>query len=391
MSKPVLTRTVVILGLVSFFNDLASDMIVPLIPLLLASVLGAGAMALGIIDGVAEAVSSFLKLWSGRASDRNSRRPKQFAVTGYFLSNLVRPLLGLAGSWPMVMVLRSLDRVGKGLRSAPRDALLSAAAPEASQGYSFGFHRAMDNIGAVGGSLVAAFVFAFYHYDIKDVFYLSAIPGSIAVILLVTGIRKAAVPKVRVSSRQVLLWQELPQAFRYYLGSIGLFVFARASEMFLILRGYELGMRPVSLMLMWSMLNLCKSLTNISGGKLSDRMGRKKLLLLSWTSFALSFLLFSLTRHSIGLWLITLFYGLSTGVGEGAERAIIADYTLKENLGGAYGWYYLGVGLTSIPAGLVFGGVWQEWGAPFAFALAAIFAFGACIWLKFKVEEVSFS
>ncbi|MBU6460314.1 MAG: MFS transporter [Proteobacteria bacterium] len=389
-SRPVLTRTVLILGLVSLFNDFASDMIVPLIPLLLASVLGAGAMALGAVDGVAEALSSFLKLWSGRASDRGQNRPKQFAFAGYLLSNLVRPLLGLAGSWPVVLVLRSLDRVGKGLRSAPRDAMLSAAAPEGSRGFSFGFHRAMDNIGAVAGSLVVALIFAFYHSDIKEVFYLSALPGGIAVLLLLWGVRTAKTPGAADRTPvKALSWSDLPNPLQQYLVALVFFVFARASEMFLVLRGYELGMSPVSLMLMWSMLNLGKSLTSTWGGKLSDRLGRNKLVLFSWVSFSFSFYLFSWVQHPLGLWITTGWFGLTTGLGEGAERAVIADYAPRENLGGAYGWYYLVVGLASVPAGLAFGTIWQLWGASAAFFVAATFALLACAWIKWKVMALS--
>src|SRR3954451_17172755 len=185
-----LPRTVIVLGLVSFFNDFASDIVIPLIPILLATVLAAGPAALGLIEGVADAVASLLKLWSGRHSDAMSGRRKGLAVAGYTLSNIARPLLGLAGSWPMVLLLRSIDRMGKGLRSAPRDALVADATPAHMGGYAFGFHRALDNGGAVAGSLAAAAVLAWSGLSLSEVILWSAVPGFVAVLLLGAGVRE---------------------------------------------------------------------------------------------------------------------------------------------------------------------------------------------------------
>ena len=185
-----LPRTVIVLGLVSFFNDFASDIVIPLIPILLATVLAAGPVALGLIEGVADAVASLIKLWSGRHSDIMSGRRKGLAVAGYTLSNIARPLLGLAGSWPVILVLRSIDRVGKGLRSAPRDALVADATPPGMHGYAFGYHRALDNAGAVAGSLAAAAVLAWSGMSLTEVILWSAVPGFIAVLLLGVGVKE---------------------------------------------------------------------------------------------------------------------------------------------------------------------------------------------------------
>lgn len=195
--KTRLPGTVIVLGFVSFLNDLASDMVVPLIPILLATVLHAGPVALGMVEGVADAVAAFLKLWSGRYSDRLGGRRKKLTLFGYLLSNVARPLLGVAASWVSVLLLRSVDRVGKGLRSAPRDALVAEAAPPEIRGFAFGFHRALDNAGAVGGSLAAAAVLAWSSLSLPQVILWSAVPGLLGVLLVAVGVREAAAPAAR--------------------------------------------------------------------------------------------------------------------------------------------------------------------------------------------------
>ena len=239
--RPALPKTVVILGLVSLLNDLASDIVIPLIPILLATLLSAGPVALGLIEGVADAVASLLKLWSGRHSDSMKGRRKTLALFGYTLSNIARPLLGLAGSWFTVLLLRSLDRVGKGIRSAPRDALLVDATPPQMRGYAFGFHRAMDNGGAVGGGLLAAAVLAWSPLSLANVILLSAIPGFLAVMLVGTGIKQDRTTVPIATPLPPLRWNVLALPMRRYLIVLSLFTFARASETFIVLLGYQLG------------------------------------------------------------------------------------------------------------------------------------------------------
>ena len=261
-----LPRTVVVLGLVSFFNDFASDIVIPLIPILLATVLAAGPVALGLIEGVADAVASLLKLWSGRHSDVMSGRRKGLIVAGYTLSNIARPMLGLAGSWPVVLVLRSIDRVGKGLRSAPRDALVADATPPHMRGYAFGFHRALDNGGAVAGGLTAAAVLAWSDLSLTEVILWSAVPGFVAVLLLGAGVKveKPAAVQVPVALPP-LRWSALSLPMRRYLLVLMLFTFARASETFILLLGHQLGVGVVELLLLWSALNLAKAVTSTWG------------------------------------------------------------------------------------------------------------------------------
>jgi MFS family permease len=378
-----LPRTVIVLGFVSMLNDLASEMIVPLIPILLATVLGAGPVALGAIEGVAEAIASFLKLWSGRKSDVLGGRRKMFAVAGYLVSNIARPLIALAGSWGTVLLLRSIDRVGKGLRSAPRDAMVAEATPPDIKGYAYGFHRALDNGGAVGGSLVAAAVLAWSGLPLAQVILLSAIPGLLAVGLIAFGVREPS-RSIEPQTLPPLKWGGVSGGLRRYVAVLAIFAFARASETFIILRGHELGAGTVELLLLWSALSLAKAATSTAGGRLSDRWRHSTMLLVSWTLFAASFLLIGKVDTAQGLWPATLVYGLCFGLGEGAERAAISDYAEERAQGTAFGWYHLTLGLAAVPAGLLFGVLWSWQSASFAFfvasALAAIAALLLRIW-----------
>lgn len=386
-----LPRSVVVLGLVSFFNDFASDIVAPLIPILLASVLAAGPVALGLIEGIADAIASLLKLWSGRHSDLIGGRRKKLTLTGYLLSNTARPLLGLAVSWPVVLLLRSIDRVGKGIRTAPRDALVADATPSHMRGYAYGFHRALDNGGAVAGSLAAAAILAWTGLDLIEVILWSALPGFVAILLLSMGIKEEdkrsikdekEAPSEAMPSLPPLRWSLLSRPTRRYLLVLTLFTLARASETFILLLGYQLGVGVVELLLIWSAISLAKAMTSTIGGQLADRYGRGSLMLISWVAFAVSFLLFGLVTSSSGLWLVSIFYGLFVGLSEGAERALISDYAPPLERGTAFGWYHLAVGLAAIPAGVLFGTLWQLHSAPLAFFVAGGAAALAAILLR---------
>jgi len=377
-----LPRTIVALAFVSLFNDLASEIVVPLIPILLASVLGAGPLALGLIEGVADAVAAFVKLWSGRRSDLLGGRRKGLVLAGYAVSNIARPLIGLAGSWPAVLVLRSTDRLGKGLRTAPRDALVSDAAPAPIRGYAYGFHRALDNAGAVGGGLIAAAVLTWSAIDLPQVILLSAIPGLISIACLALGVKETARAASPPAPAEPLSWSAVDPHGRRYLAVVGLFTLARASETFILLLGHQRGATTVELLVLWAMLNLAKAATSTLGGRLTDRIGRGAILLTSWLSFAIAFALLGQVRGPLGLWVVTLFYGAFAGLGEGAERAVIGDFADARSRGTAFGWYNLVVGLAAIPAGLLFGTLWQFRGAPVAFTVAAALAAAALVLLR---------
>jgi MFS family permease len=381
-----LPRTVIILGFVSFFNDFASDIVIPLIPILLATVLAAGPIALGLIEGVADALACFLKLWAGRHSDVMRGRRKSLALLGYTLSNLARPLLGLAGSWVTVLLLRSVDRVGKGLRSAPRDAMVADATPLHIRGYAFGFHRSLDNAGAVMGGLAAAAVLAWSDLSLTEVILWSAVPGFVAVALLGAGVKEEKTNPIQSSELPRILpplrWSALSAPMQHYLWVLMLFTFARASETFILLFGHELGIDVIELLLLWSGLNLAKATTSTLGGKLADAFGRGALILMGWSALAFSFLALSQTASSIALWMISVGYGLLMGMSEGAERALISDYSSPDQHGTAFGWYHLVSGIAAIPAGLLFGVIWHVLGAAAAFMFASLLAMLAIILLR---------
>jgi MFS family permease len=377
-----LSRTVIALGLVSLFNDLASEIVVPLIPILLAGVLGAGPVALGIVEGVADAVAAFLKLWSGRHSDALGGRRKGLTLAGYTLSNFARPLLGLAGNWWAVLFLRSVDRVGKGLRSAPRDAMIADATPPEIRGYAYGVQRAFDNGGAVGGSLLAAAVLAWSHVSLTQMILLSAIPGFVAVLCLAVAVKDAPTKATLPATPPPLDFSALGRPMRRYLAVLGLYTLARASETFILLLGHERGAPTVELLLLWAALSLAKTATSTLGGRLADRIPRATVIIASWSAFAITFALFALFPGRPALWIITVGYGLFAGFGEGAERALISDFSSDSERGTAFGWYNLVLGLAAIPAGLLFGGLWHYFGAPAAFLTAAALAAASVLLLR---------
>jgi MFS family permease len=384
MTRYKLPATVIAIGLVSFLNDLASEMVTPFIPILIATVLGAGPVILGLVEGVADAAASFLKLWVGRYSDGKRGRRKRLMVFGYALSNLARPLLGLVSSWSALLLLRSLDRAGKGLRDAPRDALLADSAHPEIHGLAYGFHRAMDNGGALGGTLLAIAALSWLHWSVSEVILWSAVPGALVLLVLIFGVREPPRMEVEIERlRAPLAWSLLSLNMRRYLWVLVLFTFARASETFILLRGNELGMSLVQVLLLWATLNVSKSATSLLGGRMADAFGMRRVTIISWSGYAVSFVLLGLVEHGDALWIVTVLYGLLIGLGEGSERALISLYADERERGTAFGWYHLAVGMSAIPAGVLFGAVWHYWNANTAFLFAGALALLCVLLLRF--------
>jgi MFS family permease len=371
-----LPRTVVVIGLVSLLNDFASEMVVPLIPLLLATVLAAGPVALGLIEGVADAVSNLLKLWAGRHSDLAGRRRKPYVVFGYTLSNLVRPLIALSGSWLTVLAIRVTDRVGKGLRTAPRDALLADAIHEGTAGRAYGYTRALDHTGAVLGALAAAAVVTFGTDRLDIVIALSAIPGLAAVSLIAFGVREP--PRAAPANDVIppLQWTALDPPVRNYLRVMTFFTLGKIPETFLLLRGHELGMSVVELLLLWAAMHVVKAAISEQAGRRTDRVGRRPLILSGWMVYAVTLFALAFVQTGTMLWAWSLALGFYFGLTEGAERALVRDLAPPAERGTAFGWFHMLVGLAAIPAGLLLGGLWAAFGVSAAFlvssALAAI-------------------
>jgi MFS family permease len=379
-----LSSNVLLLGAVSFLNDSASEMIYPLLPVFLTSVLGAGPAALGIVEGIAESTASFLKLASGFISDRVHRR-KNWVVGGYLLSNAARPLIGLAGSWPSVLVLRFFDRIGKGLRTSPRDALIAESTPPEYRGKAFGFHRAADHAGAVAGPLLATLFLDVFILNLRTVFFLSVIPGVITIIVLLAGIRETPT-EARPSARPEPLrirqaWQEMPGTLRQFVLILFLFTLGNSTDAFLLLKAQQLGVSVGLLPVLWVVLHIVKMTSSVPGGVASDRWGRKHVIVTGWVIYALTYAGFMIADSFWEAWALFAVYGLYFGLTEGVEKALIADLSPAHLRGSAFGLYNLMIGFGALPASLLFGWVWQSYGSAAAFGMGAAFALAASLWL----------
>lgn len=386
-----LPRTVLLLGLISLFNDAAGELVYPLVPLYLATVLMAGPRALGLIEGVAEAVSSLVKLGAGVLADR-TQRLRGWVIGGYTLAGVARPLLGLAGSWPVVMALRFGDRLGKGLRSAPRDALINASVAPQQRGLAFGFHRALDNVGAVIGPLAAAGLLAL-GVPLAHIFWLAALPAAVVIVLALAIPEPSPVPAAKALSAR-FDWRLRGQhpALRRYLVVIGLFTLGNASNMFLLLRAHDLGIDAVEIPLLWALTSGVAALFSTHLSALSDRWGRARVITAGWVVYAAFYLLFGLLpAHALLLWPMFAFYGLFLAATEGAEKALVGDLAHQSGGGTAFGWYNLVVGAMLLPASVLFGWLWQHLAPLAAFGFSAGCALLAALLLLIWVRPSQFA
>jgi len=360
-------------------------MIYPLLPIFLRDQIGATVFAIGAIEGAAESVSSLLKLLSGWWSDRSKRR-KPLVILGYFLASATRPLVGLATSLGQVAVLRLTDRLGKGIRTAPRDALITDAVPPESRGRAFGFHRAADHLGAVIGPLVALLLMKKFGVSIRLVFLIAAVPAAMAMAVLLFGVPDSA-PRSDESSRRTAgqapgLRSLRPHgSLRAYLLIVFLFTLGNSTDAFLLLRATDAGVPVVLLPVLWSMLHAVKSLASTPSGILSDRIGRRPLIVGGWMVYAAVYLAFGHVTAAWQIWGLFAVYGIYFGLTEGVEKALVADLAASDERGAAFGWYHLLVGLGALPASAIFGAVWEWGGPPAAFNLGAGLALVAAIGL----------
>ena len=383
MTRPAsafrLSRPVWMLGWVSFFTDMASEMVYPLLPIFLTQVLGAGAMSLGVIEGVAEAANSGLKILSGWLADR-WRSPKKLVLGGYGLASAVRPLIAIATAWPQVLAIRFTDRLGKGIRGAPRDAMLADFAPADARGRVFGFHRAMDHAGAVTGPLLATAFLYFYPGNYRTLFALTIVPGIIVILVLLrVPESKAAVGETAVASRLHFRasMRALPREFYHAMAVILLFSLGNASDAFLLLRLSGLGVANVWIPLLWSGLHVVKVASSLAGGWMSDRFGRRGLIAGGWLIYAAVYAGFG---YADGLPLaiaIFLAYGLYFGLTEGNEKAWIADMAPADARGTAFGIYNAALGVGTLAASLLFGLIWTRVSPHAAFVTGAALALAA--------------
>ena len=407
-----------LLGWVSFFTDTASEIVYPLLPVFLTRVLGAGAMSLGVIEGIAEAANSVLKIWSGRFADKTGA-PKRLVLAGYGLSSAVRPLIAVTTGWTQVLFVRFADRLGKGIRGAPRDAMLAVFATESNRGLVYGFHRAMDHAGAVLGPLVASLFLYFYPGEYRTLFALTIVPGVIVIVIL------TIVPEVatRVNSQLPTPNAQLPTpkpdrskhpggkgsnsrarsefhpagsntplgVGSWWLGVdaklwralavILIFSLGNASDTFLLLRLSDLGVATFWIPLLWSALHVVKSASSVAGGHLSDLFDRRHVIALGWTVYACVYGAFAIFETPAVVIAVFLIYGLYFGLTEGVEKAWVADLAAPEVRGTAFGVYNAVLGVGSLAASLLFGVIWTRVSPPAAFFTGASLAAIAMILL----------
>jgi MFS family permease len=365
-----LPTAVLALGVVSFFTDVSSEMIYPLLPLFLASVLGAGPAALGVIEGVAESTAALLKVVSGRWSDR-ARRRKPLIVAGYGLAGAARPLIGLAGSWPAVLALRFADRIGKGLRTSPRDALIADVTPLERRGEAFGVQRAFDHAGAVVGPLVAAALLGWAGLSLRAVFLLAAIPAAVVIVVLLLAVHEPPRPAPAVAPGGSAGREPFGGRFGLLLGAVVVFTLGNSTDAFLLLRLADAGVTPARVALLWSAFHVVKAAATWLGGRLSDRLGRRPMVTAGWLLYVAVYLAFATVSRPITLVAVFLAYGLYFGLTEPVERAWVVDLAPASRRGAALGLYHGAVGLAALPASVLFGLLWQRFGAPAAFFVGA--------------------
>jgi MFS family permease len=380
---PVLPRPVWLLGWVSFFTDTASEIVYPLMPIFLTRVLGAGAMSIGVIEGVAEAANSVLKIWSGRLADRTGA-PKRLALAGYGISSLMRPFIALASTWTQVLGLRFVDRMGKGIRGAPRDAMLAAFATAGTRGRVFGFHRAMDHAGAVVGPLLASLFLYFRPDDYRTLFALTIIPG-VAVMLILFRVPEPTRALAAAEPRLTAPPGPPPALSRdLYLAMTVILIFSlgNASDAFLLLRMSEVGIAPFWIPLLWSALHVVKTISSVIGGTLSDRFGRRALMIAGWVVYAVVYGAFGLFDDPALVVSMFLTYGLYFGLTEGVEKAWVADLAPEDARGTAFGLYNAVLGVGTLAASLLFGAIWTRVSPDAAFYTGAVLAIAAAVLLS---------
>ena len=369
-------------------------MIYPLLPIFLAGVLGTSSTFIGAIEGAAETTASLLKLLSGWWSDRiRSRKP--FVVIGYLIASVMRPFTAATRNASQVLAIRLTDRIGKGLRTSPRDALLADSAPADARGLAYGFHAAADNAGAVLGPLIAFLILKLNgvgaldtskrlsthdELAIRNVFWLSAIPAAIAMLVLIFVVQD--VPK-RDSERDKpnasLETDRLSRRFWAYLTVVLLFTLGNSTDAFLLLRANQLGVPLALAPILWAVLNFVKASTGTYGGQLSDRLGRKPLIVGGWLLYAAVYFAFAWARVPWQAWALFAVYGIFYGMTEGTEKALVADIVPRARRGAAFGWYNLAIGLGALPASLIFGWIWDSYGAASAFLFGASLALVAAV------------
>jgi MFS family permease len=390
-----LPRNVFALSLVSLLNDTSSEIIYPLLPAFLFLTLGATPFAIGVIEGVAESVASILKLFSGYLSDKFGNR-KLPVFFGYSLAAVMRPLLAFVTSWQQVLVVRMTDRVGKGIRGAPRDALIAQDLPPERRGLAFGFNRAADHLGAVVGPVIAFLLLTYIAIDptqptaleYQRVFLFASIPVVVGLFVIVFFVHEEKRSAELADENPIKFsLSEFDGNFKRFLCVVALFTLSNSTDAFLLLRAEQAGVAPAMLPLLWMVLHFSKVVSSVAGGNLSDRIGRKKMIIAGWIVYAAVYVGFAFVESAWQAWALFIIYGLYFGLTEGVEKALVADMVTEEKRGTAYGFYNLAYGITVLPASLLFGFLWSAVGVKTAFGVsAAISIIAAILFLRINTS-----
>lgn len=379
-----LPRNIWAVGFTSMFMDISSEMVMNILPLFLANVLGVQTSIIGLIDGIAEATASILKLFSGWLSDRMGGR-KWLAVMGYGLSAIVKPFFYIANSWGVVAGVRWVDRVGKGIRTAPRDALVADSVTPEVRGLAFGFHRAMDTAGAFIGILIAALVvwltqksgLSLERSTFQIIVLASLIPAFLAVLSLIIGARDVAVKGQREAPKFSL--RSMGKPFTIFLVIVSLFTLGNSADAFLVLRAQNLGVSVLGILIMLALFNLIYTLVSTPAGSLSDRVGRRRLIIGGWLVYAVIYFGFALASASWHVWVLYAVYGVYYGLAYGSAHALVADLVPGHLRGTAYGTYNAVIGLLAFPSSFIAGILWQGIGGWGGFGPSAPFFFGGAL------------
>jgi len=367
-----LGRNVFAAGLVSFFMDVSSEMVYPLVPLFLANVLGVNKSVIGLIEGIAEATASLLKVFSGWFSDRIGRRKGLMGV-GYAVSVLSRPLIALASVWQHILTSRFIDRLGKGIRTAPRDAIIAESSEPAVMCRAFSFHRALDTFGAVVGPALAFFLLKVFAGDFRKVFWVSMIPGIIAVFLLVFFIKETSRAHQARQDRPKLTRAHFDWRFKFFVLITALFAIGNSSDVFLILRAQQLGIATVMIPVVYLTFNIAYALSAVPAGLAADRFGKKRVVLLGFILFTLIYFGFAVAASAAAVWLLFGLYGVFMGLTEGVQKAFLTTIIPPDFKATAFGVYNTATGIALFPASLIGGWLWDH------VSPAATFYYGAAL------------
>jgi len=368
-NKEKISRNIVVLGLVSFFNDFSSEMVYPIIPIFLVS-LGVPIAIIGLIEGIAESTASLLKVFSGWFSDRVQKR-KVFVGFGYLFSSLSKIIMGVSQGWPLFLCGRVIDRIGKGVRTSPRDALIAESSLQEYRGKSFGLHRAMDTMGAVIGPLAALTLIGYFGDNLRPIFYLAFIPGIIGVFLLLLFVTEKTVEHKIISPKFVFPVARSP--FFVFLCISALFALGNSSNAFLILKAKNLGLSTMLIIFVYVVYNIVYALFSTYAGMVSDKIGPKKVLLFGFFLFALIYFLFALNTSVLGVWLLFAAYGFYMALTDGVSSAYVSSLVVNKMLATTFGLYQTTIGVCTFFSSIIAGLLWTH------VSPNAPFFFGACL------------